>query len=87
MMAQKIKTALYKKIINKIDNNRIKYFYKVNSGVSSTRNFGISKAQGKYLMFVDSDDYIDSSVIEISMLNGKNDIVVFDMAYTNNRYI
>lgn len=80
-------SIIYKKIINKIDNNRIKYFYKVNSGVSSTRNFGISKAQGKYIMFVDSDDYIDPSVIDISMLNGKNDIVVFDMVYTNYKKI
>lgn len=41
----------------KYDN--IKYFYKENSGVSDTRNFGIEKSCGEYITFVDSDDYID----------------------------
>lgn len=36
----------------------IKPYHKENGGVSSTRNFAIEKSQGKYLMFVDSDDFI-----------------------------
>lgn len=39
--------------------NRIRYYYKENNGLSDTRNFGIIKATGKYLSFVDSDDYVD----------------------------
>lgn len=33
-------------------------------GVSYCRNLGIEKANGKYIMFVDSDDWIDSNMIE-----------------------
>lgn len=43
--------------------SRIKVFSKENSGVSHTRNLGIKKATGEYILFVDSDDFIDSSYI------------------------
>lgn len=36
--------------------NRIQYIPKANTGVSDTRNIGISKAKGKYLAFLDADD-------------------------------
>ena len=45
-------------IIKSYKDNRIKYFKNKNQGIGKTRNFGISKAQGKYLMFLDSDDYL-----------------------------
>ena len=32
-------------------------------GVSYGRNLGVEKANGKYIMFVDSDDWIDSNMI------------------------
>ena len=34
-------------------------------GVSYCRNLGVEKANGKYIMFVDSDDWIDSSMVEV----------------------
>lgn len=37
--------------------NRIKVIHKENGGVSSARNCGIDAAKGKYICFVDSDDY------------------------------
>ncbi len=49
-------------IIKKYEENyptMIKYFKKNNGGLSDSRNFGVKKATGKYLAFVDSDDYID----------------------------
>lgn len=39
--------------------DKIVYYDKENGGLSDARNFGIKKANGKYISFVDSDDYID----------------------------
>ena len=44
--------------------NRVKVFHKSNGGVSSARNFGLTKAKGDYICFIDSDDYVDSSYLE-----------------------
>lgn len=38
---------------------KFKYFYKKNSGISNTRNYGIQKSKGKYICFVDADDLLD----------------------------
>lgn len=46
------------------NDNRIMVISKENGGVSSARNEGIKKATGKYLMFVDADDYLDLNVVE-----------------------
>lgn len=47
----------------KID-NRIKVIHKKNKGVSSARNSGINIAKGKYIMFVDGDDWIEKNMVE-----------------------
>ena len=44
--------------------NNIKVIDKPNEGVSQTRNRGIEEADGEYILFVDSDDYIDSDMCE-----------------------
>lgn len=46
------------KIVQEIKDNRIKYFYKENGGVSSARNLGIEKSSGKYILFLDADDLL-----------------------------
>lgn len=43
---------------------KIKYIKKENSGLSDTRNVGIEIATGKYLMFVDADDYIELDLLK-----------------------
>ena len=43
---------------------RIVLVDKSNSGVSETRNCGMSLAKGKYVQFVDSDDYLDPDFTE-----------------------
>lgn len=42
----------------------IKVVHRENGGLSAARNSGIVVAQGKYLMFVDSDDYIETNVLK-----------------------
>lgn len=37
--------------------SRIRVFHKYNEGPSSTRNYGINRALGEYIIFLDSDDY------------------------------
>ena len=44
--------------------SRVRVFHKANGGVSSARNYGIEKAMGKYLTFIDSDDWIESDMLE-----------------------
>ena len=43
---------------------RFRYFEKENGGQSEARNYGIEQAQGEYLTFVDSDDWVTETYIE-----------------------
>lgn len=45
------------------EDERIQVVHICNNGVSHARNLGIQRASGKYLFFVDSDDYIDCEMI------------------------
>lgn len=44
---------------------RIRVINNKNIGVSKSRNIGIEEAKGEYIVFVDSDDWIDSNMIYI----------------------
>lgn len=44
--------------------NRIIVIDKENTGVSDSRNIGVEKATGKYIMFSDSDDYFELDAVE-----------------------
>ncbi|MEO2652605.1 glycosyltransferase family 2 protein, partial [Enterococcus mundtii] len=48
-----------------VQDKRIKVIHKENGGLSSARNAGIEMAKGKYLGFIDSDDYIAEDMFEI----------------------
>jgi glycosyltransferase involved in cell wall biosynthesis len=43
--------------------NRVQIFHQENKGVSAARNLGIAHTNGKYIWFVDSDDWIDSDCV------------------------
>lgn len=59
--------------------NRFKYFYQKNSGVSAARNLGLIKSRGELIGFVDPDDYISSdyfSPLVESMIDLKTDLCI-----------
>lgn len=43
---------------------KIKSFIKENGGLSDARNFGIERAKGEFIGFVDSDDYVSENMFE-----------------------
>ncbi len=70
------------KIIKRFNDERIKYFKNKNQGIGKTRNFGIEKAMGDYLLFVDSDDYLAPEACEKlyqKAINENLDIVISDL--------
>ena len=52
--------------------NRIKLLSTENKGVSSARNLGIKYSTGEYIIFIDSDDFIELNMIESLYTNIKN---------------
>lgn len=64
--------------------NRIKVIHKKNGGLSDARNSGVKLATGKYLLFVDSDDYIAKDLVEktVTVAEKNNcDMVLYDYYY------
>ena len=49
--------------LSALDPPLIKVIHQANAGLSAARNSGIEVAQGEYLMFVDSDDFIEPNVL------------------------
>ena len=56
-------------------NRNIIYIKEENMGLSTARNNGVSKATGDYIIFVDSDDYIEEKLLENLELNIDNNDV------------
>ncbi len=70
----------------------IKSYLKENGGLSSARNYGITKAKGEYICFIDSDDWVEPNYLEElynKAVKDDLDIVVCDtiMDYPNHRNI
>lgn len=78
-----------KEIIEKLilDDQRIKYYYKKNSGLSDSRNFGVTVAKGEFIQFLDSDDVLFPKKLEICVQHylseTSNNIIFFtDFEFT-----
>lgn len=54
-------------VIKKIIKNdkRFQYYKKKNGGVSTARNYGLKKAKGDFICFIDGDDYLEKDYLEI----------------------
>lgn len=57
-------------------NNKIHYFSKKNEGVSIARNYGITKAKGKWITFIDSDDYIEEDYLHQFSSENNCDMII-----------
>lgn len=78
--------------------DRIKVFHKNNGGLSSARNIGILNSKGKYVIFLDSDDYwLDINFIEkiydkcldceYDVIRGEYDVVDSNGKYLRSSYV
>ncbi|MDQ0198774.1 glycosyltransferase family 2 protein [Neobacillus ginsengisoli] len=76
-----------------VKDSRIKVIHKKNGGVSSARNAGIDLATGEYILFVDSDDWIEKDALD-TLINQlkleKSDSIIFGSVkdlYTEQKLI
>ena len=67
---------------------RIKVVHKENGGLSSARNAGMKNATGKYILFEDSDDWVDKELVEKCVERieqDKSDLVIFGYKKVDER--
>ncbi|MCP8617525.1 glycosyltransferase family 2 protein [Salirhabdus salicampi] len=60
--------------------SRIKVIHKENGGLSDARNAGLLNATGDYIIFIDSDDYVEVNMVEKAMevaANHEPDVVIW----------
>ena len=65
---------------------RIRVFHQVNGGVSSARKLGLENAQGEWITFVDSDDWIDENFLHTMYVNVTSEIDLIVTA-TSDKYL
>ncbi|MFV0559116.1 MAG: rhamnan synthesis F family protein [Enterococcus sp.] len=70
-----------KKLLPKSPFEKTTYFSNENQGVCASRNLGIEQAQGEFLLFVDSDNYLDPDYIEKLVTVAQNEQA--DIVYTD----
>ena len=66
--------------------SRIRVFHKENGGVSSARNLGLYNAKGKYIAFIDADDWVENEYLRIMYKHGEEecaDIISSDFFLDN----
>ncbi len=67
-------------VVNSFDDPRITLLRKENGGLSDARNFGLDRAVGDLVYFIDSDDWIENDLLEKTvdvMTSTKSQVVLF----------
>ena len=75
-----------------IKDSRIKIYSKENGGLSSARNYGLKYSSGRYVGFIDIDDYIESNMFETlyyNLVSNSCDMAAcgYQMVYENGKKI
>jgi len=79
-MSNKIVSQLIDKFSN------IKLITQKNSGLSASRNKGLSLSQGNYIFFMDSDDYLALNTLShLLKIVDKNDLDMLEFSYTQTK--
>lgn len=71
-----------------LENHKVKFIHQENKGLSGARNTAYRNATGKYIMFLDGDDYLDVATCEklISICEKENlDVLLFDVYSHGNK--
>lgn len=67
-------------VARQFEDPRITIFTKENGGLSDARNFGLSRCSGKYIYFIDSDDWAEPNLLEVAvntLEQNNSDFVIF----------
>lgn len=67
--------------------DRIQVYHKLNRGLSTARNYGVERASGEYLFFVDGDDFLPQGALQriADCLQSKPDILLSKVSRYNQR--
>lgn len=80
--------VIIQKYINEHLNKRIIYLEKKNTGLSDARNYGVKYASGKYISFIDADDYINLNLYSNlkPYMDDNIDLIKFKMITVDRNY-
>ena len=72
-----------------INNSCVRVFHKKNGGVSTARNLGLDNAKGKWITFIDSDDYVDADFLNfyIKNIDDNSEIIIQPIKVIDHGYV